>query len=83
MAVLFLCWHLWCDFHVVRGGDALKLVSSLLVVSYNLPILPQASHTNLLSLLRFLCIRMALHPSCPKKLPKYIRGKGSPPLKIA
>lgn len=80
--MLFLCWHLRCDFHVVRGGDALKLVSSLLVVSYNLPILPQASHTNLLSLLRFLCIRMALHPSCPKSYPNTYGGKDLPLSKL-
>lgn len=45
------------------GSDALKLVSLLLVVSYNLSVLPQAFHTNLLSLLHFLCNCMVLHPA--------------------
>lgn len=80
--MLFLCWQLRCDFHVIRGGDALKLVSSLLVVSYNLPILPQASHTNLLSLLRFLCNRMALHPSRPQNYPNIYGGKDLPLSKL-
>jgi len=63
-------------------SDALKLVFLLLVVSYNLSVLPQASRTSLCSLLHFLCNCMVLHPADSQNCLNVYRGKGFGEIKI-